>query len=378
MFYCLPLVHGQQLRIGLYRNSTILRIHLTYNDGSYRILADTNDFGYILPNEFIEVSFVKKGSVALKKGVQELGTFSKVTVIQNQPETSLILAPKSPSIKQRKYKDDFELSSGSKGINVVNLVDMDHYVAGVVESEGGTGRQLEYYKVQAVISRTYALKYLGKHAKDGFDLCDRVHCQAYHSMVRFTPEIDSAVRATHDIVLESYDGKLIDAYFHANCGGQTCEPQMIWNEKIDYLSTFRDTFCVHTKQATWEKRVSQKEWIDFLVLKYGFPIYDSLCASMVFRFNQIERSAFYLHPIFGIPLRDIRDHFDLKSTFFSCYPEGEHVVIKGRGFGHGVGLCQEGAMKMAKSGYSFDQIARYYFPKVLLVNYFEERYFRLN
>jgi stage II sporulation protein D len=377
MFLGLPLM-AQQLRIGLFRDNNLQRISLSYNDGSYSIIADTNEFGSILPNEFIEVSFIKKGSVSLKKGTQELGVFSKITIIQNQPGTSLILVPKSPNLKQRKYKDDFELTGASKGITVVNLVDIDNYLSGVVESEGGSGKHMEYYKVQAVISRTYALKYLAKHKKEGFDLCDRTHCQAYFNMVRYTSEIDSAVLSTHDVVMESMDGKLVDAYFHANCGGQTCEPHLIWNEEVDYLTTFKDTFCIYTKQATWEKRIPQKDWVDFLVLKYRYPIYDSLCASMVCKFDQPERTGFYLHPIFGIPLRDIRDHFDLKSTFFSCYPEGEEVVLKGRGFGHGVGLCQEGAMKMAKLGYTYDQIIRYYFPKIMLVNYFDERYFRLN
>ena len=55
-------------------------------------------------------------------------------------------------------------------------------------------------------------------------------------------------------------------------------------------------------------------------------------------YEQLERKAFYIHPVFGIPLRDLREEFNLKSTFFSCYPEGNEVVIKGRGFGHGVGL----------------------------------------
>jgi stage II sporulation protein D len=369
-------VSAQQLRIGLFRDNNIQRISLSYNDGSYSIFADTNDFGAILPNEFIEVSFIRKGNIALKKGTEDLGIFSKILVIQNIPGASLVLAPKSPNQKQRKYKDDFELSAGGKGISIVNLVDIDNYVAGVVESEGGAGRPTEYYKVQALISRTYALKYLGRHKKEGFDLCDRVHCQVYHSMVRYSPEIDSAVLATHDIVLETEDGKLIDAYFHANCGGQTSEPHLIWNEEIDYLTSFRDTFCIYTRQASWEKRILQKDWIDFLVLKYSYPIHDSLCASIVCTFDQPERIAFYLHPVFGIPLRDLRDHFDLKSTFFSCYPEGEYVLLKGRGFGHGVGLCQEGAIKMAKLGYTCDQIARYYFPKVQLINFFEQRYFR--
>ena len=78
----------------------------------------------------------------------------------------------------------------------------------------------------------------------------------------------------------------------------------------------------------------------------------------------------------GIPLRDIRDKFELKSTFFSCYPDSLDVVVRGRGFGHGVGLCQEGAMKMARYGYNYLQIAQYYFPNAKIKNLHEEIYFR--
>jgi stage II sporulation protein D len=72
--------------------------------------------------------------------------------------------------------------------------------------------------------------------------------------------------------------------------------------------------------------------------------------------------AFYVSPALGIPLRDLRMKFHLKSTYFSCHEEGDYVVLEGRGFGHGVGLCQEGAMKMAKYGYTYQQIALFYFP----------------
>lgn len=368
-------VNAQQLRIGVLRDYSVKRISFSYNDGSYSIVADTNDFGAILPNEFVDLLY-EGGKVKLKKGVTELGVFEKVYLIQTTPNTSIVLNAKTPIVKARKYEDDFEISANSKDLTIVNLVDIDNYLAGVVESEGGGGRHIEYYKVQALMSRTYVLKYLGKHKKEGFDLCDRVHCQAYHSMMRLTPIIDSAVHQTHDVVMVDAKGTLIDSYFHANCGGQTCEPQYIWNEEIDYLNTFKDTFCIYTKQATWEKRVSQEAWKKFLVQKYDFPIQDSAFAAMIYTFDQPERKAFYIHPVFGIPLRDIREEFDLKSTFFSCRPEGEDVVISGRGFGHGVGLCQEGAMKMAKSGFSYEQIALFYFPGIHLVNKSEELYFK--
>ncbi|MFM7723992.1 MAG: hypothetical protein ACKO7O_04295, partial [Bacteroidota bacterium] len=71
---------------------------------------------------------------------------------------------------------------------------------------------------------------------------------------------------------------------------------------------------------------------------------------------------------YGIPMRDIRERFDLKSAFFSVSLEENQVVLKGKGYGHGVGLCQEGAMNMAKKGYAYAQILGYYFPDFKLVN----------
>lgn len=371
----LIVLNAQQMRIGVLRDHSIKRITFSYNDGSYAVFADTNYFGVILPNEFVELNATSNGVVKLKIGAQELGEFSKVLLVQTLVNTSLTLTSKTPVVKARKYKDDFEISCKSNALTVVNLVEMDNYLAGVVESEGGGGKNLEYYKVQAIMSRSYALKYLDRHKKDGFQLCDRVHCQAYHSMMRFTPTIDSAVVRTHNVVLTDNKEALIDSYFHANCGGQTCEPQYVWNESIPYLSSFKDTFCVYTKQATWETRISQEKWKRFLVNKYNFPIQDSVCAAMMFNFIQDDRKAFYLDPIFGIPLRDLREEFNLKSTYFSCRPDGEDVVINGRGFGHGVGLCQEGAMKMARSGYDFKQILLFYFPGSKVIDWHDQKVF---
>ena len=131
------------------------------------------------------------------------------------------------------------------------------------------------------------------------------------------------------------NGELLDAYFHANCGGQTCEPEFVWNKSIPDMNSFLDTFCVYSKQATWEKRVSQYRWQKFLVTKYNYPFTDSLSGNLIFTFDQPQRVGFYQSPALGIPLRDIREEFNLKSTFFSCHPEGNDVVINGKGFGHG-------------------------------------------
>lgn len=367
---------AQQMRIGVLRDYDVKRIVFAYNEGSYNILADSTELGTILPNEFVDISQTADNKLSLKIGAVESGTYSKITLIATKLGNSITYSVRVPQqVKERKYREDVEINPGEKGLTIINVVDMSYYLAGVVESEGGGGREPEYYKVQAVMSRTYALKYKDRHSKEGFSVCDRVHCQAYHNQLRFNNAIDTAVAQTEGIVMVDAANRLVDAYFHANCGGQTSEPDYVWNNKVSYLNSFKDTFCIYTKQATWEKRIPQSQWQDFLVSQYNYPIEDSVLGPMIFTFNQSERSAFYQYPWLGIPLRDIRTKFNLKSTFFNCYPEGTDVVLRGRGYGHGVGLCQEGAMKMAKYGYTYRQILLYYFPGVKVINLREERFF---
>ena len=375
LFFIQVIGYTQTIKIGVLRDVAVKKVSLSYLDGSYSIFADSIDFGAILQNEFVQVSFAPNRKVKLLIGVIDKGMFSSVSLIETKNNSAISLSASDPIVKEHRYMNDFNITSNDKCLTLVNSVSMNNYLCGVLESEGGLGKELDYYKVQALMSRTYALKYKRKHIKDGFDLCDGVHCQAYHSMLRYTSTIKDAVKATEDNVIKDIQGNLVDSYFHANCGGQTSEADYIWNSSIPYLNSFMDTFCIYTKQATWEKKIPKTKWMDFMVKKYDFPIYDSIYAPLLFSFNQSERLAFYHSPILGIPLRDIRLEFKLKSTFFNVYLENNEVVLRGRGYGHGVGLCQEGAMRMARYGYNFKQIANYYFPSVIIHNLKEDLFF---
>lgn len=368
-------VSGREIRIGVYRSHNIQRIDFSYYEGSYMIYGDTTAFGSLLPNEFLSISRVGN-KVELKKGVRTLGTFSKVTLKPIGNHFALRLRPRSPVLNERKYQDGFEIFAGAKGLTIVNDVSFEHYLGGVVESEGGGGKHIEYYKAQAVISRTYALKYMKRHAKDGFNLCDQVHCQAYFNKLIYTDDIRKAVIATDGLyIIDTVANQLVEGFFHANCGGQTSSSDYVWRENIPYLQPFKDTFCIYTRQATWEKKIPKVEWRSFLVNNYFYPIEDDYYKKIIYTFEQGDRKAFYLSPHLGIPLRDLRYQFKLKSTFFSCYPEDQYVVLKGRGFGHGVGLCQEGAMNMAKNGLNYKQILSFYFEGIQFKHYFEKMFF---
>lgn len=375
-FFFVHSIHAQYLRVGVFVDHTIQTVEFAHFNSNYTVYADSTRLTSIEANEFISLRRTSDNKIELKHGVRVLGRFKSIQLRSSHDTLGLRLRPRMPLLKNRKYQGGFDVFNGDKGLTIVNIVQMSDYLSGVVESEGGGGKHLEYYKAQAVLSRTYAIKHKNKHEKDGYNLCDRVHCQAYHRMLTYTPLIRKAVIETeYEVALDSSETQLVDGYFHANCGGQTSVSSYVWNKDISYLKPFEDTFCIHTRQAHWEKRINKVEWRRYLVNNFHFPIEDSTYANHIYHFSQPYRKAFLFSPHLGIPLRDIRIHFKLKSTFFEIYPDGDFVVFKGRGYGHGVGLCQEGAMNMANEGLDYTQILKFYFKGAAIKNYLEEFYF---
>lgn len=350
------------------RSLKLKSVVVEFHKGIYHVFGDSTYLGDLTSGIKADVSLAGK-VVSLKVGGVSKGAFEKVVIQQDTSESSLYVRALTPSSKLHTYQGSFEFSSEGSRMRLVNLVDMNNYLSGVIESEGGGGRHIEYYKVQALMSRTYAFQNQKRHAKEGFELCDNVHCQAYHNMLKRTPEIKDAVEATDGEVIVDASNKMLTTYFSANCGGQTCDASYVWNNSVDYCESFVDTFCIHTKQAKWTKYIAKNDWLRYLEKEYGFDTKNEELLGYAFNFTQEQRKAFYIHPSLGIPLRDLRQEFRLKSSFFDVSLEGDRVKIDGYGFGHGVGLCQEGAMIMAKAGYTYRQIALYYFSNVSVLNY---------
>jgi len=362
MFLVYSADFSQSLRIGVFTESGVKSISLQLGSGNYLIMNDTGFVRNMLPNESILIAVGISKKVDIKINGIYYQTVNKIAVVQEKHDDYLKLKPISPGLKERTYEGDFEFTNKNGKLSIVNVIDIDQYLEGVVESESGIGQNIEYYKAQAVISRTYALKYSNKHEENGYNLCDRVHCQAYLHRRITAHLIDTAIRQTRGMVMFDAQNNLYPTFFHANCGGQICEPDHVWNEVLPDFKSFKDTFCVTTRQANWEKRIPKKDWTAYMVNKFDFPIWDSVSVYQLYHFQQKERQAFFIHPFYGIPLRDVREAFQLKSTFFSVGLDGDFVVLSGKGFGHGVGLCQEGAMNMSKKGFDFQQILGFYYP----------------
>lgn len=359
-------VCAQQMQIGILTDFQIKKINIGRAQGNYHVMTDSVYLGFVNSNDIIEVIFVSPEKMKVNLQGNSYSDISKLYFYALFEEQSIQFSGITPTFTSRQFEGDFEMAAPKSSIVVINNIDLETYLEGVIESESGAAQHYEYYKVQAIISRTYAKKNEIKHKSDGYQLCDKIHCQVYHNKRLNNQMIDSAVQETKGKILIRNDGSYASTFFSANCGGQTCSPEYVWNEKIEGLSSFKDTFCIYTRQATWSKSIPLNDWMEFLVNNYKFPIDDSISMGLCIDFKQKNRQAFYLQPSFGIPLRDLREKFKLKSTYFNAKKEGDLMVLKGRGFGHGVGLCQEGAMKMARSHYSFDQIIGFYFPDYLI------------
>ncbi len=279
-------------------------------------------------------------------------------------------------------------------LRVVESADLEDYVAGVVDAELPDSFPLEAMKAQAVAARTYALFHLGDHARQGADLCSRVHCQVYRGAPGADSQAWRAARETAGQVLV-WNGLLVDAMYHSACGGHTAPAWEVRRDKIlPYLRGVSDRapgaegapYCAAGLGLGWTKRLSWRE-ADRLVfsnlgtvlgrpgLKPGRLKALRVAArgrdGRVIWLEVVTARARYrvrgdgIRWLFGTGLAGPRG---LRSTDFRLTvqrdaagrPRG--VVFTGKGYGHGIGLCQWGARGRALAGQTAAEILRAYYP----------------
>ena len=142
----------------------------------------------------------------------------------------------------------------------------------------------------------------------------------------------------------------------------------MWNKPLSYLKAREDTFCFHQPAATWQKQIPLKEWKSYLVKKEQGLKKDVSCSGYGDTIPAGKRIYLY-DKGYLIPLKEIRTDWNLHSTYFLTITSADSITLVGRGYGHRVGLCQEGAIHMSQTGYNYEQILHYYYYNVQLINY---------
>jgi len=356
--------------IGILRSQTLKSITITVQTEGYSIYSnDSINLGSLKKGDQVKFT-IKNDSVQVASLSGVSGVYSQISLVALDTAAWFRIKSHIPALtKDYDYPSNVKVRILSGALLVLNNIYIQHYLPGVVYAEAGGGHLREYYKVQAIISRTYARSNGFKHEEEGFNLCDGVHCQAYRGRITGKKEIPEAVLETNDIVVVDAELNLISATFSANCGGQTANSEQVWSRNVPYLRSVKDSYCTTQPSAYWKKEISQDTWLSYLK-KYKLPVEDSACLSYCINFQQPSRQACITSCNQSVHLKNIRTDMKLKSTFFSVTPgESNTVVLSGRGFGHGVGLCQEGAMKMSKLGFNYESILKHYFTGISVVKY---------
>jgi stage II sporulation protein D len=367
-------VLAEQVQVRLFSHLKISVLQIYSPVAGYRLMGDGNAVTQILAG--INYRFSLEGDkIQVMENQRVIGNYRYLKFVGNGT-SELKVRLLQPDKKLRTYADNLSLGVLDSGIRIINEVQLDNYIAGVTDAEAGTRCALEFYKVQAILARTFALAHINKHVSEGFSLCDLVHCQAYHGKPRDL-NVTKAVEATRGLVVVDQNLDLIVAAFHSNSGGQTANSEDVWGGHTSYLRSVTDTFSTKMPNFLWERRMLADDWLSYLKLKHNFPVETDSGRNIALTFKQENRKSYLECSTAKVPLKNVRQDLQLRSTFFSVSRLGkDSVLFSGRGYGHGLGMCQEGAMLMAKRGYSYQDILNYYYQNIQLIDLEKLRFFR--
>lgn len=358
------LLIAQKISVSLHNQHNLQTLLITPVSGQYSIVTDKGNFN-LSPNQIIYISRAGD-SVKVRDMTSHLGTWKRISIVGHSDQDIIRVNAISPSIPARIYDDNLGFYVDFNRLMAINIVDVDKYIAGVVEAESGPSGHIEFYKAQALLARTYAMGHMNRHTGEGFNLCDEVHCQVYKGRATKNPNILKATKETSGQVIADSKKELIVGAFHANCGGQTANSGEVWVTSQPYLVSIFDPYCKGQPSSIWEVKIPIDSWREFLISK-GVNAKDMLPTEFIFTPKDRE----YLYPVGDkkIPMKEIRSNFNLRSAFFSVDIVSNMIRLKGRGYGHGVGLCQDGAMQMARKGKTYQEIIQHYFVGVSIINY---------
>lgn len=360
-------IEAQMIRIGLYSNEVVESLVVYCTGGEYLIKSGEERLGEFKKGDILFASLKEEG-IDLHDSNREFGSFNSIELESISTDGAFRIRPVVPALDSRSYDDHLLLQAEDRFMSVINNVDFDKYIAGVLESEVGPNAMKELYKAHALLSRTYLLNNYNKHSEEGFNLCDDVHCQAYHGRATYNPEIAEAVFETSGEVVSDYHYKLITAVYHSNSGGETQRASDVWLKDIDYLQAVMDPHSLHEPHAKWYDTIYFADWKAYL-LEQGMKSVKKIPDELLY-IQQRHRKKYFVLDQDSLLMTRIREDWGLKSTFFNMFPEvGGRIVIWGKGYGHGVGLSQEGAMKMAELGYGYKDIIQFYFFNIRIMNY---------
>lgn len=277
----------------------------------------------------------------------------------------------------RTYRGYVEVRKDPAGkLTVINILPIEQYLLGVVPCEIGNvnDKTFEAAKAQAIAVRSYTISHFGRFKDLGFDVfATYQRDQEYRGAGAEIEMTNKAVLATYGKVAVHRE-QVIEAKYHSTCGGYTV------GTKAPYLRAHPDTpghrkgkkpFCHKSPNFIWRKKLNQNELLDVISkIISNFKATNKIRSIKLEKDRHSQRTQF-INISFGrnrykIKSETMRQALGLKSNLYSVKISRRTVTFTGHGFGHGIGLCQYGALEMARKGYSCEGIISHYYPKTKL------------
>jgi len=270
------------------------------------------------------------------------------------------------------YRGYFNVYLINSELFVVNVVDLEEYLYGVVPNEIPVSWSDEVIKAQSVVARTFALSRKSNLSDSFYDLDDSTFSQVYGGYSKENERINSLVDRTKGEILY-YAGEPALAYYHSTCGGKTESSENIWGKDIPYLKTVQCNWCKNSPYFEWQLEISSQRLVEILK-KIGknfdsrnisVKIIDKNSSGRVANLEFFDNSQSIVMKANNF--RNLVGTSELKSLNFIVTKRNNLFLFKGYGWGHGVGMCQWGAKNMSDQGIDYRRILQYYFRGVKLV-----------
>ncbi len=328
----------------------------------------------------------KLSLIACDKQICINGSFPNITL-----SDSIVIQPKFDFLEFKKnpYRGVFVVKNISGKLVLINQLEMEDYLKGVLPYEIGIlgDWAFEALKAQAVAARTYTYNYLNRRRKKGFDLYADVRDQMYLGVNKEYALSNEAVAETEDLIM-TYKNIPIEAYYHSTCGGYTADVSKVWpSQTIEYLQSRSDldsngnAWCQSSSLYEWKYQFTSKEWNNNLqknAQKSSKKIKSTIASPVLKIQSRSDEGRIHKAIIrhtkgtAQIPGDKVRWLFDPPGKRMSILPSSwvdfSHSNgtwhLDGKGFGHGIGLCQMGARERSRAGQTFREILSSYYTSI--------------
>ena len=323
---------------------------------------DKNDFDIYFSDDFS----INSKEITNKKKINIKYIDNKIYIDNDEFEKVDISNKGIMTIGNNKYYGDIYIKQVDSKLQIVNFVDIEKYLLGVVPYEIPSSFPLEALKAQTVIARSYAQTNINRKKKD-FDLYDDTRSQVYSGIPKSRlSNVEKAIKETKGEVI-TYNGRVIDALFHSYSGGYTASAKEVYGNDIEYLKPVEDKYSkdVPMSVLTWTYLIPKSQFekeIGFIPFDYDIEYTESNRVKYIILYNE-DRSLEKKYT--GAEFRRKYSTSKIKSTAYNINIENGDIKVVGSGYGHGVGFSQWSSKTMAEDEkMSYKDIINFFYTGV--------------